>query len=195
MPRRESLQPLSLGPSVVQLLVAQRPPFLFVDRLLGISLVPKPVLHAARFITANEPVLAGHFPEVAVWPGALTLEGLSQTAACLGTLQRLADEFGLEATLAALSNVERGARLEMGHDPEAAAEWRARFEAARRRVVVLGGGAQVRLLKPVFPGCRLDYLVRIHRRIGDGTHFRLEAEVEGQLVAEGTLTGVRVEGA
>jgi 3-hydroxymyristoyl/3-hydroxydecanoyl-(acyl carrier protein) dehydratase len=183
---------IDLGPAVVQLLVPQRPPFLFVDRLVAIRWEPLPTLDAARYVSASEPCLAGHFPELPVWPGALTLEGLAQTAACLAAIVDLVESFGQDTTLRELDNVSRGSRLQAGHDPTRAAAFRERVRSAPLSHLMVVGGAQVRLVQPVFPGCRLDYRVRLKRRVQESSFFEVEAEVEQRPVAEGTLTCSRV---
>ena len=100
--RVPELHPLSLGPAIIQFLIPQRRPFLMVDRLLGLSLDP-PCLHSCRFISANDPVFGGHFPSVAIQPGALTLEGMAQTA---GILVGQARDFKEKVILAKISKVE-----------------------------------------------------------------------------------------
>lgn len=192
MPRTDALLPLDLGPSVVQLLIAQRPPFSYVDRLVGFALAPRPTLAAVRHVSINEPALAGHFPTAPVWPGALTLEGMGQVAGCLATLVSMVEWVELPSLLAHLASVERRSRLE--HVPLAPGEEELchRLSAMRAGHLVVAGSAQVRLLRPVFPGRRLDYRVSITRRLEDAWHFTTQAEVDGVLVAEGTLTGTKV---
>lgn len=180
------------GPAVVQRLIAQRPPFLFVDRITGLSLEPRPVLRAARHIPANDPLLAGHFPKAPIWPGALTLEGMTQAAGCLATIESLAQGVGLNAVIAALTNAERGARLAAGFDADVDAELTGRLGAGRGPQLTLAGGARIRWKEPVFPGCRLDYEVTIDKRVVGGLHFSIVAEVDARVVAEGTVTATRL---
>lgn len=56
----------------------QRPPFLFVDRVLEFD-YGKGLL-AVKNITINEPFFQGHFPQKPVFPGVLMLEALAQAA-------------------------------------------------------------------------------------------------------------------
>jgi len=56
----------------------QRPPFLFVDKVLswekGKNLV------AVKSVTMNEPFFVGHFPQRPVMPGVLIVEALAQAS-------------------------------------------------------------------------------------------------------------------
>lgn len=81
-----SFRPLALDAEKVRALLPHREPILLVDGVDAISTEP-PGLRAHKLITATEPVLAGHFPQRAVWPGVYLIEGLAQTCALLGALQ------------------------------------------------------------------------------------------------------------
>lgn len=56
----------------------QRPPFLFIDRV--IEIVEGKSLTAVKNVTINEPFFVGHFPEQPIMPGVLILEALAQAA-------------------------------------------------------------------------------------------------------------------
>lgn len=55
-----------------------RYPILLVDRVL--ELVPGTRIVAAKSVSVNEPVFAGHFPGHPVMPGVLLIEGMAQAA-------------------------------------------------------------------------------------------------------------------
>lgn len=59
-------------------MLPQRYPFLMVDRVT--EYVPGEKIVAVKNVTGNEPYFQGHFPEEAIMPGALILEGMAQTA-------------------------------------------------------------------------------------------------------------------
>ncbi len=61
-------------------ILPHRYPFLLVDRVLERS---EKRLRALKNVTINEPYFAGHFPQAAVMPGVLILEGLAQAAGLL----------------------------------------------------------------------------------------------------------------
>lgn len=182
---RFAFREVSWGPSVVALLVPQRRPFVLLDRVTGVVDAPVPALRGARHISANEPVFDGHFPQVDVWPGALTLEGVAQAAGALASVVALSET--MEDLGAELDHVELGATLGRGWDAEREAAFRARL-AGQRRPLALAGGARLKFASPVFPGCRLDYEVWLERRMGELVSFGFEASVDGRLVVEGSLS-------
>lgn len=189
MKGRFTYREVSWGPSVVALLVPQRRPFVLLDRVTGVA---GEALRGCRHVSANEPVFDGHFPQVDVWPGALTLEGVAQAAGALASVVALSEAWiedggTAEQLRAELDHVELGATLGRGWDAEREAGFRARL-ARRRRPLALAGGARLKFTSPVFPGCRLDYDVWIERRMGELVSFGFEASVDGRLVVEGSLS-------
>lgn len=56
----------------------QRPPFLFVDKVVEFEHAKS--LKAIKNVTMNEPFFQGHFPQKPVFPGVLVLEALAQAA-------------------------------------------------------------------------------------------------------------------
>lgn len=84
----------AFGPETIERILPHRPPFLFVDRVVGFE--PGVAIEAERELRADEPHFAGHFPGQPVMPGVLITEALAQTS-------------GL---LIALTAIERGERVE-----------------------------------------------------------------------------------
>ncbi len=62
-------------------LLPHRYPILLVDRVLELS---DTQIVAEKIVSANEPVLQGHFPGRPIYPGVYILESLAQTAAIFG---------------------------------------------------------------------------------------------------------------
>lgn len=62
-------------------ILPHRPPFLFVDRVT--KLVPDALIVTERLIRPDEPYFAGHFPQQAIMPGALVMDGMAQTCGLL----------------------------------------------------------------------------------------------------------------
>lgn len=62
-------------------ILPHRPPFLFVDSVK--KLLPEKQIVTLREIRADEPYFAGHFPQKAIMPGVLVIDGLAQTAGLL----------------------------------------------------------------------------------------------------------------
>ena len=189
---------LELGPDVVQRLIPHRRPLLMVDRIESYEDGPQPTLHAARFITSNEPVFDGHFPGLHLWPGVYTIEGLLQSSNLLHIFyvaRQLTSAQGQDPDeiFSALKNLELGYRMRPGYQP-ALTERFATLLGAEPDPVSRGGVAgaiDVKLLAPVFAGQRLDYRVTLTRVLEELQRFEVEASVEGRTVAKGVVTSSR----
>ncbi len=70
----------------VRRLLPQSYPFVFVDRVLEFE--PGVRIVCEKDITGDEPFFRGHFREIAVMPGALTGEAMSQSAILLFRLSQ-----------------------------------------------------------------------------------------------------------
>jgi 3-hydroxyacyl-[acyl-carrier-protein] dehydratase len=182
---------LDLGPDLIERLLPHRPPFVMVDRI--VSLTPSlGELETQRFISGNEPVFAGHFPGLKLWPGVYTLEGLAQSCNALLALLALVKQWESsgratrELTLQ-LKNLELGCRLDRGHRPQLAAEL---AEVLAEATMVRGVLAEldVKLLRPVTAGCRLDFRCRVTRAFGELFRFDVEAATDRGVAAKGTVT-------
>lgn len=182
---------LRLGPAVVQQLLPQRRPLLFVDTVTGYERTPRPSLRASRYISANDETFAGHFPHLAIWPGIYTVEGLNQTCNLLATISALQKHW--ESTggkpadvLDSLRALDRQYELKTPH--HAAVVPLRELMGGGGAKIGLSAGIDIRFTAPVFPGSRLDYTaVEI---FADETVLRydVEAVVDGSPVARGKLT-------
>jgi 3-hydroxyacyl-[acyl-carrier-protein] dehydratase len=65
----------------VRRLLPQSHPFVFIDRVLRV--VPFQSIECLKNVSGNEPYFAGHFPEMAIMPGALMMEACAQASALL----------------------------------------------------------------------------------------------------------------
>ena len=185
----------TLGSGVVQLLLPHRRPFLMVDGVDGFQRDDPPRLQAHRSISINESVFDGHFPEMPLWPGALTMEGLGQSGVLLLALSRLCDAAEAsgatsEEVLSELANLDRAYRLHPGYRPDQMPEVLHRI--GRPDTLAVGAAVDIKFLAPVLPGSRLDYSVEITDDLGDRVCFAAEASVDGTTVARGTITGALV---
>lgn len=76
---------------MIQRILPHRYPFLLVDRVECIEQTDRAV--GLKYVTANEPHFAGHFPGRPIMPGVLIVEAMAQTAAVMvGVAQGLADK-------------------------------------------------------------------------------------------------------
>jgi len=66
----------------IKALLPHRYPMLLVDRVLDYQ--PMKTLHAIKNVSINEPVFNGHFPDLPIFPGVMSLEALAQATGILG---------------------------------------------------------------------------------------------------------------
>lgn len=163
-----------LGIAAIERLIPHRPPFLMVDTIVDYAREPAPRLRASRTIHPDEPIFAGHFPGHHLWPGAYTIEGLSQACLLVRVLHDLETRAGaLAPVLAALAGGAPIAGLPLGDAP-----------------LGMTGAIEIRLERPVHPGDRLDYLVTQTHAHAHAARFTVRAEVSAHRVARGHISGV-----
>ena len=97
-----------------------------------------------------------------------------------------------EIVLDSLRNLDRGFRLHPGFRSEDISILSDAMKEYRNRIAV-GAAVEMKFLRPVFPGGRLDYRVEWTDDLGDMVRFAVEATADGQTVAKGTLTGAQFE--
>jgi 3-hydroxyacyl-[acyl-carrier-protein] dehydratase len=189
---------LDLGADVIQRLLPHRRPFVMVDRVEAFLDGPPPSLRASRFISSNEPVFDGHFPELHLWPGVYTIEGLLQASNLLHIIHvareaAKAQQLPDDEVFSVLKNLELGYRLKAGYRPELTARHAALLGMTPDPISRggLAGAIDVKLLQPVFAGQRLEYATTLSRVVEHLQRFDVEAFVDGKLVAKGTLTSSR----
>ena len=154
---------------------------IMVDRIIDYRDLPRRELFAERYVSANEPVFVGHFPDLKLWPGIHTIEGLRQCCVLLDVIRQL-EEVNLLDGLFAL---QRSHMLQPQVDKvlcqrvlDALAGIRPLEQAPLR--------LRVKLLAPVFAGCVIEYQVL---QTNPGIHsWSVQAEVNGQSVAKGEIT-------
>ncbi|MEO7367011.1 MAG: hypothetical protein ABIZ36_03580 [Gemmatimonadaceae bacterium] len=187
---------LRLGSNVVELLMPQKRPFLMVDFIHAFHPGVAPALDAGRHISSNEAYFDGHFPGMHVWPGTLTIEGMGQTSTLLMTIlamRRAAEELGLEpdSVLARLRNLDLGFRMHPGYKADDADDLVRRIQAEPPWLAI-GASVDIKFLRPVLAGQRLDYSATLAGEVGTMMRFQVEAAVDDTPVASGTLTGARI---
>lgn len=186
---------LILGPDTIERLIPHRAPFAMVDGVVGYERKPRPALRAHRHVSANEPVFAGHFPGLHLWPGVYTIEGMGQTSNLLfvidGIVRELEKRGATEAdALEALRNLERGFRFGKGYDPDRARALLSQLaEAPETARGGMAAAVDVKLLRPVFAGQRIEYTATLTHTVESIARCEVSAEVDGQLVAKGSMSG------
>ena len=78
----ERLTPLSWARDDIKRILPHREPFLLVDRLTGVGF-DEEAIAGTRFISPDDPIFAGHFPDYPVYPGCLEVEMIGQLGLCL----------------------------------------------------------------------------------------------------------------
>lgn len=189
------------GPDVIRHLLPQRRPFLMVDTVTAYERSATPVLCAARYISANESIFEGHFPGLHLWPGVYTIEGLGQACNLLQviwSIQNVCEERGLdpELVISALLNLQRGFEMKPGYrrelsDPLLEALRSNENHASMSSRIGMTAAVDIKLLQPVFAGQRLDFRVVQTHLLEDLVRFDVQAQVEAQIVARGTMTSTR----
>jgi 3-hydroxyacyl-[acyl-carrier-protein] dehydratase len=180
-----------VGSNVVELLLPHRRPFLMVDSIDSFLREPEPFISASRYISANEEVFNGHFPNLHLWPGVYTIEGLGQCCNLLYVLLSLQRDWQKqggdpEDVLLALRNVELGFKLQPGYKEDIA---RKIIEPLENQVKLgMSSALEIKFLQPVFGGQRLDYLVTLTHELENMVRFNVEAQVEEKTVARGVMT-------
>jgi len=183
---------LRLCSNVVELLLPHRRPLLLVDFIDHFEDGDVPLLRAGKQVSASDPVFAGHFPGLHLWPGIFVIEGLGQTCHLLSVLIELRRGFATrgadpDSVLDALRNLDLGFRLHPGFKPDVAAEMRAALDEAGAHLG-LATSVEIKLTRPVFAGQQIDYEARITHRLDNMVRCEIEARVEGKTVARGANT-------
>lgn len=184
------------GAEAVMAILPHRAPLLLVDRIGSFEDGERPTLRAARAISVHEPVFAGHFPGLLLWPGVYTIEGMGQSCQILLTWMTVVEGFAREGlgpddAAAALRALDARSQLRAGAPSPAATALRATL-AAPRELVGVSAAVDVRFFDPVFAGDLLEYEVRLTHARDAVRRFEVQATVDRRPVARGTMTGAMV---
>lgn len=169
-----------IGADVIEHLIPERHPMLMVDRVIDYQSSPRPQLSAERYVSANEPVFVGHFPDLKLWPGVHTIEGLRQCCVLLDVIYQL-EEIGM---LDGLLELQRDRVLQ----PQVDQVLCQRVLDALQRIRQLEQSPlrlRIKLLAPVFAGCIIAY--QVYQNTSDMHRWSVQAEVNGQSVAKGEI--------
>ena len=181
------LKPLHLGAEVVRRLLPHRPPLLLIDRIDRFSSDPI-IVETSKLISSSDPVFSGHFPDLWLWPGAYTIEGLAQTCALAGALVLADAELAAagRSVTGVLTSLQRG--LVAGFTAELGEGDAKVLQRAATAGTGLLAAVDVKLTRPVFAGEILTFLAARTHVVGPMMRFDVEAAVEGKVAASGTIT-------
>ena len=158
----------------------ERHPLIMVDRITDFHPSPLCQLYAERYVSANEPVFVGHFPNLKLWPGIYTIEGLRQCCLILDVLHQLeqADLLGGIITLQHRQMLRPKVDKVLCERTLDALEAICQPNSFPLTV-------RVKLLAPVFAGCVIKYQVRQNN--SGSKSWSVQAEVDGRRVANGKI--------
>jgi len=173
----EKNNPFVVGADVIKYLNGVKHPIIMVDMIIHYDQIS---LIAERYVSANEPAFVGHFPNLKLWPGIYTIEGLRQSCYLLQILNDL-EEMDL---LKGVQELHKRHTLQPQID----------HEACQRTIKYLKHikitdqdiySIRVKLLEPIFAGS----LIRYHcfRDNINPRCFSVEAVVNERMVAKGEI--------
>ncbi|MBZ4319777.1 3-hydroxyacyl-ACP dehydratase FabZ [Streptomyces huiliensis] len=160
--------PLSFDANAIRALLPHRWPMLLVDRAYDV--IPGKSGYGIKNVTISEPYFAGHYPDQSIMPGVLIVEAMAQLTAVVYASAWLAE---------AGQSGKAGQSGETGQSGEA--------EVAAR-VGYLGAIRQMKFSRLVVPGDRLTMKVELGRPFDRLTPVTVQASVDGELAAKGSLT-------
>lgn len=150
-----------LGFDDVRRLLPQSYPFILVDVVEEVE--PGKRIICRKNVTGNEWMFPGHFPQQAIFPGVLLIEGMAQASILLWRIGRSCLD----------SSPGRGSPTPL--------------QAAENATYMLAS-AKTRFLKPVVPGDQLRYVCEAIRLARMGGVIEAMAFVDGEVVAKADLT-------
>lgn len=175
----EENNPFVIGADVISYLSGIRHPMIMVDRIINYYSDPL-ALVAERYVSANEPAFVGHFPNLKLWPGIYTLEGLRQACYLLHMLRKL-EEADMLNGLLELHN-RQILRPQINHVLcSSIIEYLKINKTADQDLFTI----RIKLLEPAFAGS----LIRYHctRDKGDPNSFKVKAMVDERMIAKGEI--------
>lgn len=168
-----------IGADVLAYLTPVKHPMIMVDRIVHYNSSPL-FLIAERYISANEPVFVGHFPNMKLWPGVFTLEGLRQACFLLYLLNEL-EEANLLIGLIELQN-RQILRPQINHKLcQSVIDY---LETRKMHDADLYSSS-IKFLEPVFAGSLVKY--HCMRDENDLHHWAVKALVDDRLIAKGRI--------
>jgi 3-hydroxyacyl-[acyl-carrier-protein] dehydratase len=84
-------------------MLPHRYPFVLIDRI--VDLVPGESIVALKNVTADEPFLRGHFPDIPTMPSELMIEGMAQSGGILAFSSLPEEMHGIPVFFMAIDNV------------------------------------------------------------------------------------------
>ena len=167
-----------IGADVIALMIKAQHPMIMVDRIIDYT-TSQQQMYGKCYVSANDPVFTGHFPNLKLWPGIHTIEGLRQCCELHMVLIQL-EKGNLLDGIIALQNRQR---LQPNIDKDLCKRVLQTLKDINNQEpssVTL----RIKLLAPVFAGCVINYQVQL---MSNEQKWSVEAQVNGQKVAKGEI--------
>ena len=175
----EENNPFLIGADVITYLTGVRHPMIMVDRVINYYSKPLTII-AERYVSANEPAFVGHFPNLKLWPGIYTVEGLRQSCNILNILSNL-EKVGLLKGVIELHN-RQTLRPQIDHDLcQRVLDYLKNVKLNDPDLFTV----RIKLLEPVFAGSLITY--HCSRKKNDPNCFSVKAAVDDRLIAKGEV--------
>ena len=160
-----------IGPEILSKFLPYSSPLLMVDNVTFFS-GEKMEMHTERFISGNERVFDGHFPDLKLWPGIYTIEGLKQSCILLKNFLQVRNIEELKS----LQQYLRFKALSTPIDQNflSGGEY---FSPKAHRI-------KIKLLEPVFAGSKTEFQVKYN---SSTENFKCLAIVNAKIVAKGSI--------
>lgn len=168
-----------IGADVIAYLTSVNHPMIMVDRIVHYNSNPL-LLIAERYVSANEPAFVGHFPNMKLWPGVFTLEGLRQACFLLYIVKEL-EEANL---LHGLKELQKRQILRPQIDHKLCQSVLDFLEARKMHDADLYS-TSIKFLEPVFAGSLITY--HCMKDENDSDSWSVKALVEDRLIAKGRI--------
>ena len=170
-----------VGADVIATLIPVKYPLIMVDRITNYHSEPLSLI-AERYISSNEPAFTGHFPDMKLWPGIYTIEGLRQSCYLLHTLYEL-EKAGL---LKGVAELQKRHTFRPQIDRKLCQSLIDHLKKSLKTDPDLFS-ISIKLLEPVFAGSLMRFYCS-----GDVHNLRtwsVQAVVDDRIVAKGSITG------
>ena len=168
-----------IGADVIYYLTSVKHPMIMVDRIVSYHSEPLSLI-AERYVSANEPAFTGHFPNMKLWPGIYTLEGLRQSCFLLYVLHEL-EKADLLKGVIELQN-RQILRPQINHTLcQSVLDYLKERKLSDPDLFSLS----LKFLEPVFAGSLIKY--HCLRDDHDVHYWSVKAVVDERVIAKGTI--------
>jgi 3-hydroxyacyl-[acyl-carrier-protein] dehydratase len=136
---------LELNKEDIEKIIPHRKQMLLVDKVQKIK-YKKRKISAIKYLSENDPIFEGHFPDHPIYPGVLIVEGMVQTGAILGFLYNKSvpedERLDIEDKLLYLINIDE-TKFVRAVEPKDTLEYRVKIKKITPSAITFKGTAYV----------------------------------------------------